>query len=249
MPSVKVNDISVYYETHGEGEAMVLLLALGSDISQYRTLITELSKYYQLFVMDNRGAGRTDRPKTRYSIEMMAEDTLALMDALRLPQVNLLGISMGGQISLSLALDHPERVKRLILASTFASRQNAISSSIFRTVSLLGWMPILRNKHPHEYPQPRYAFVRQFQAVTEFDRSRRLKEISMPTLILHAKKDELVSLQLARSMAEGISGAKIVIFNGGHAFMLADEQQEFVREVTSFVGQTGQATRRENMSS
>jgi 3-oxoadipate enol-lactonase len=249
MPTARVNNISVYYETHGEGESMVLLLALGSDISQYGALITELSKNCQVIVMDNRGAGRTDKPKNKYSIGVMAEDALALLDVLRLSQVNLLGISMGGKIALSLALDHPERVKRLILASTYASRQDTVSSLIFRAVSLLGWVPILRNQHTHQYPQPRYAFVRQFQALTDFDCSGRLKEISMPTLILHARKDELVSLELARSLEEGIDGAKLMVFDGGHAFMLAGEQQEFVREVTSFVGATGQATRKEDASS
>ena len=72
-------------------------------------------------MFDNRGAGRTDQPDSPYSIEMMARDTVALMDALSNEHADILGISMGGRIALELTLTHPSRVRRLVLVSTSAA--------------------------------------------------------------------------------------------------------------------------------
>jgi 3-oxoadipate enol-lactonase len=70
---------------------------------------------------DNRGAGRTDKPDAPHTIELMAKDTAALMDALSLERANVLGISMGGRIALELALSCPNRVGGLVLVSTSAA--------------------------------------------------------------------------------------------------------------------------------
>ena len=120
MPTVRVNDITMYYEIHGEGEPVVLIAGLNSDHTLYQKLgiISRLAESYQVVAFDNRGVGRTDKPDSPYSIEMMAEDTVGLLDVLGIKKVHLLGISMGGRIALALTLRHPERVKTLMLVST-----------------------------------------------------------------------------------------------------------------------------------
>ena len=74
-----------------------------------------LDKNYKLILFDNRGTGRTDKPDEPYSIEMMAEDTIGLMDTLNIERAHILGISMGSRIALVIAAKYPERVKSLIL--------------------------------------------------------------------------------------------------------------------------------------
>src|SRR5258708_6484535 len=120
MPYVRVNDIQMYYELEGEGEPLALIVGLGTDISEWDVIIRWLANKYQVLAFDNRGAGRTDKPDIPYSIEMMAEDTAGLMQALGMKQARVLGISMGGRIALTLALRYPERVKKLVLVSTSA---------------------------------------------------------------------------------------------------------------------------------
>ena len=95
MPYEKVNDIQMYYEIHGDGEPLVLIVGLGTDITEWEGIIHWLAQKYKVFAFDNRGAGRTDKPETHYSIEMMAEDTARLMQALGIQQAHILGISMG----------------------------------------------------------------------------------------------------------------------------------------------------------
>ncbi len=81
MPYVKVNDIQTYYEIRGDGEPLVLIVGLGTDISEWGGIIRWLAEKYQVLGFDNRGAGRTDKPDIAYSIEMMADDTVGLMKA------------------------------------------------------------------------------------------------------------------------------------------------------------------------
>src|ERR1035438_8304990 len=106
MPTIKVNDITMYYEIHGEGEPMVLIAGLNSDHALYRGIIPQLAASHQVIVFDNRGVGQTDKPDIPYSIEMMADDTAGLLNALGIEQVHILGTSMGGRIAVALALKH-----------------------------------------------------------------------------------------------------------------------------------------------
>jgi 3-oxoadipate enol-lactonase len=119
MPYVKVNDIQMYYEIQGEGEPLLLIVGLGTDISEWEGIIHWLAQTYKVLAFDNRGAGRTDKPDTPYSIEMMADDTAGIMQTLGIQQAHILGISMGGRIALALALRHAKSVKKLVLVSTY----------------------------------------------------------------------------------------------------------------------------------
>ena len=71
MPYIKVNDIQMYYEIHGDGEPLVLIVGLGTDISEWDGIIRWLAQKYKVLAFDNRGAGRTDKPDTQYSLECL----------------------------------------------------------------------------------------------------------------------------------------------------------------------------------
>ncbi len=158
MPTVHVNDIDMYYEIHGTGQPLALIMGLKTDISEWGEVIRGLAQHARVIALDNRGAGRTEKPDAPYSIEMMASDTDGLLRAIGVERANVLGISMGGRIALALALAHPELVDKLILVSTGARVSKR--PWWFGAIGLLSNVPILRGK----YPQPRYAFRRQRQA-------------------------------------------------------------------------------------
>ncbi len=79
MPTIKVNEIDMYYEIHGSGKPLMLIAGLGTDHTLFRQCVGPLSQNYKVFIFDNRGAGDTDKPDTPYTIGMMADDTAALM--------------------------------------------------------------------------------------------------------------------------------------------------------------------------
>lgn len=122
MPEVRVGDLTMYYEIQGEGDPLVLIAGLSTDITAYQRIIAELAQHRKVIAFDNRGAGRTDKPDIPYSIGMMADDTAGLLAGLGIQRADVLGISMGGRIGLELTLRHPELVRSLILVSTFVKR-------------------------------------------------------------------------------------------------------------------------------
>jgi len=232
MPTAQVNGITMYYEQHGAGEPLLLINGLGADITLLTAIMNSFARRCRVVAFDNRGAGRTDKPDVPYTIEMMAADTAALLDVLRLERVNVLGISMGGRIALELALSHPDRVGRLVLVSTSAAGRGKVTVSWpIRLLLPLKWAGLLRGK----YPQPRYAYLRQRRASTSYDATNRLGNIHAPTLILHGRRDRSMPVQLAERMHAAIHGSQIEIFRSGHMFFLFSERQKFLDRAGRFL--------------
>lgn len=85
MPKVKVNDINMYYEIHGDGFPIIMIMGLGANADWWTPELLEgISRYFKLIIFDNRGAGRTDKPEMDYSIKMFADDTISLMNVLNI---------------------------------------------------------------------------------------------------------------------------------------------------------------------
>jgi pimeloyl-ACP methyl ester carboxylesterase len=234
MPVTQANGIGVYCELHGEGERLVVIGGLGSDLRLTAPLAARLAERFRVLVFDNRGAGRTDKPDEPYSIELMAADTAALMDAVGIERAHVLGISMGGRIALELALSRPERVRSLVLVSTAArTRAKVRLSWPARLLAVLVRLPPFRRMDP----QPRYAFLRQREASRSYDATARLGEIRVPALVAHGRKDVTVPLEDAETLAAGIAGSELAVFGGGHAFFirrrdeLADRAVRFLETV------------------
>ena len=118
MPTAKMRDIELYYEEHGQGQPLIMVLGLGQDLATWGFQIEELSRHARLIVFDNRDSGKSSRCPDNYTTETMAQDILGLMDHLRIERAHLLGTSMGGMIAQHVALMAPERLYSLILAGT-----------------------------------------------------------------------------------------------------------------------------------
>ena len=231
MPSVKVSDITMYYEIHGEGEPVVLIAGLNSDHTLYQKLgiIDLLAQRYQVVAFDNRGVGQTDKPDIPYSIEMMADDTLGLLNALGIEQAHILGTSMGGRIAAALALQSPRQVKSLILVSTIVKSLKGTPMTWARLcMNLMLRIPMIRGPHPY------YVVVRQLEASRTYDCMDRLNEIHVPTLILHGKNDKSAPYPLAEAMHAGIKGSKMLTFPGGHLFFII-RQKQFIEAIENFL--------------
>ena len=119
MPNVKLpSGADLYFETHGSGEALVLIPSTGFSAEAWKPSQLPLAKSTNLILHDPRGCGRSVATQQVYSIQQMANDIVALLDHLKIPSAHLVGHSMGGRIALELALDFPGRVKSLIMAAS-----------------------------------------------------------------------------------------------------------------------------------
>ncbi len=228
MPTVRVGDLDMYYELHGEGEPVVLIGGLANDMSEWPWLVDWCARTHRVLAFDNRGAGRTGKPDIPYSIEMMAADTAGLMTALDISGATVLGVSMGGKIALALALDHPELVGRLILVSTSPVSRPDNGPTRMEMLMFLGRL-FARGK----YRQPGYAQSRQRQASFAFECVDRLDEIEAPTTIMHGRNDRISPLRQAEAIRQGIAGSQLVTFRGGHMFFMFRERKWFLDSVDS----------------
>ncbi len=118
MPKVTANGIEIYYESHGDGQPLVLISGIGYTNWQWHRMVPYLADRFQVITFDNRGVGQTDKPAGPYSAHMLAADTVGLLDALGIDKAIIMGHSMGGFIAQALALEFPHKLEKLILAST-----------------------------------------------------------------------------------------------------------------------------------
>lgn len=248
MPRVKVRDINMYYEVHGptDGEPLVLIAGMGSDLTSWAFQVHDFSKHYKTILFDNRGAGRTDAPDVPYSIRMMADDTAELLTALDIPTAHIVGVSMGGYISLELAINYPQKVKSLSLLTAAADQtpvgryftetrvklaQEGANPETLAMYSLL-WVytdkffedpkrvqAAIHARLKSPFKQPLYALTRQVEACAQHRTKERLNLITAPTLVLVGKEDILLPVKVSQVIAEGIPNATLVILEGGgHGF-------------------------------
>ncbi len=264
MPKVRVNDIQIYYEVHGEGFPLVMIHGLAANLDWWDPrMVRELSRRFMTVMFDNRGAGRTDVSDRRYTIRLFADDTAGLMDGLGISRAHVLGLSMGGMIAQELVLNYPQKVERLVLCSTSCGGGRSVRASKDVMGMLMAGRSASSQKEGAEMMIPLFvtedfakknpdlvelmmqrnlrapisdeAYRRQSNAISEFDTHGRLPQIKAPTLILHGKKDILVPPGNGSVLAEAISNAKLVYLERS-AHTLVEDMAEVVNAVTGFLG-------------
>ena len=120
MPTIKIGQDDLYYEVHGDGPPLMLVTGLNGVASFWVKQIPVLAKDFRVIVHDHRGTGQSTHTRMTYSVGQMADDALKLMDALGVESAHLAGHSTGGAIGQILALDHPRRIRSLVLSATWA---------------------------------------------------------------------------------------------------------------------------------
>jgi pimeloyl-ACP methyl ester carboxylesterase len=249
MPITKANGIELYYEVHGEGEPLLLIMGLSLSSKSWFRTIPALSEQYKVIVFDNRGVGLSGKPNTPYSIELMAEDARAVLDAAGVESAHVYGISMGGMIAQRLAVTYPDRVRSLILGCTTPGGEKHVQpgaevsmlmlarGSSTATPEEMAWAtaPILYSqsflenhrdlvaedvKRRIEIPVLPYAYILQLQACLAHDTSNEIEQIRVPVLVIHGDEDKLVPYENGVTLAEKIPNAEFLTIKGaGHIYV------------------------------
>jgi 3-oxoadipate enol-lactonase len=264
MPKVKVGDINVYYEVHGEGELLVLIMGLGGNTTRWFHILPVLSQEYRVIAFDNRGAGQSDKPDIPYTMEMMADDIAGLLDTINIDSAHIFGISLGGMIAQHFALRHPQRVTSLILGCTRCGGQHSImddqgSGNVLDPQRLWTMTPEERardmlpalwsqefiDNNPEiveehialsiENPIDPTGYIRQLQAANSHDTYDRLPEIKVPTMVIAGDADLLIPAGNSVILASRIPGAELVILpKMGHGFY-TEARDETSRIIMDFM--------------
>lgn len=261
MPKVRIHDIDLYYEIHGEGKQLLMIAGFSCDCLLWNPILTELSKHFQVIIFDNRGVGRSSAPDLPYSIKQMAEDTFGLINHLKLDKPHLLGHSMGGAIAQHLAYQHAEKFDQLILCNTFCKLnfaaclveknvlqmlQNNIpislivdtvipwlySSNFLKQSNNLEFIRYLLTNPAH--PQSVVGFKRQLEALTTFDSTAWVENIKTKTLIINGGED-LICLQNFMTLNEKIQHSQVFHFpHSGHV-PFVEEKTLFTEQILQFL--------------
>ena len=240
--TVHTNGQELFYEIHGDGPPLVLVMGIGYDSSLWMLQqVPILSTQFRVVLLDNRDAGRSSRAEHPYTIADMADDVAGLLEALHIHRTHLLGLSMGSMIGMEFALRHGDRLDRLVLAGPGAAparsavdpisiwnwvKANDPSGDVFGAQQLT-WLfssGFLRNHQAvqetvallasNPNPIDPEAYDRQAQAYLRFDALARLGGIEAPTLVLVGEQDLLTPPWIAREVAGGIPGARLEIVTG-----------------------------------
>jgi 3-oxoadipate enol-lactonase len=226
--------------------------AYGADM-RHRTA-PELAASYRVIRFDYRGAGRSSDPPGPYSVQLMAEDALAILDAADAASAQVYGVSLGGAIALQLALDHPASVRSLILGCTAASAEGAsrgalvtrVRSLLPAALNRMAWKLLYGPGTPADRRAEDQQIVRrtrssrrgrrgQLTGAASFDVTGRLEEIGIPALVMHGARDRIVPAASAQRLADGIAGARLVMFpDAGHAY-ITDVARAANQEVLHFL--------------
>jgi len=248
-------DARIWWDQDGTGDPILLIMghAYGADM-WYRTA-PELAASYRVIRFDNRGAGRSSDPPGPYPMRLMAEDALAVLDAAGAASAHVYGVSLGGAIALQLALDHPGRVRSLILGCTAASAEGASRGALLTRIRCLlpaaalnrmagkllygPGTPADRRAEDQQIVRRTRSSGRgrrgQITGTAGFDVTGRLAEIRVPTLVMHGARDRIVPAANAQRLAGGIAGARLVMFpDAGHAYT-TDVTQVANQEVLHFL--------------
>src|SRR5580658_6373403 len=119
MPIAKLGAIDLYYERAGEGSPLLFISGTGGDLRNKPNVFDgPLAKAFDLLAYDQRGLGRSAKPDVDYTMADYADDAAALLDHVGWPRAKVIGVSFGGMVAQELALRHPAKVERLVLACT-----------------------------------------------------------------------------------------------------------------------------------
>jgi len=251
------NGVSLYYEVAGSAtgagtaKRLLYISGTGGDLrDQPRLTDGPLADTFQLLVYDQRGLGQSSVPSEPSTMADFADDAAALLEAVGWDDCLVLGVSFGGMVAQELALRHPHRVRRLVLACTSAGGAGGASyplhelaaldadTRVARQMELLDtrWDEPWRAAHPEmvaliasrlltgtqETGAVSAGLANQLAARAQHDTAARLGDIACPTLVCGGRFDALAPPANSEFLTGAIPGARLAMFDGGHLFLLQD---------------------------
>jgi aminoacrylate hydrolase len=241
MLRLKVGAVHLSYVDKGSGDPILFIPGLIGLAAQWSHQVDYFAKSHRAVAFDHRGVGHSDKPMQEYTTSLLAEDAVALLDALRIGQAHIVGASTGGAIAQVLGLDYPSRVRSLTLVSTWArpdAYYRRVQEMRKRVLLAMGVEPYIKlsslwtagpaqfrdmvgleayETAQFEQAAPVEVLATRIDATLKHDRLDHLPRITAPTIVVVADDDILVLPYLGATIAAAIPGARLVrMREGGH---------------------------------
>ena len=246
------------YKVEGNGEPLLFIHGLSDSLLYWEFLAANLKGDYQIIRVDLRGHGESELGSDEITIDLYADDLINLLNELNIDKVNLIGFSLGGTVALDFAIRFPEKVYSLVLISTFPKADGYLTEVINQFKSTLNngfedfydyLVPkvlcpdvIEDNKEELELLKVRLslnanveAFIGAADAGLNFDVEDKLSDITVPTLILAGKYDEITLMDVQKRMHEKIKRSEMIIFdNAKHNLLVGKNNGEILNILKNF---------------
>ncbi len=263
VSEIVVDDgVTVHYDVFGRREGLPLLMiqGLGTDSRGWALQRLAMGRRYRCIAVDNRGTGRTDRPDGPYSLERMALDAVAVLDAEGVDRAHVLGASMGGVIAQIIGVLHPERTRSLTLACTACRHhewRRELLAEWAAAVELGGmaalgdealqwlvgprlrrrfgiWLNLLARIVLQMPPEP---FIKQIRAILDAPDELRaeLVHLRLPVLVITGSQDSLTPVGDAEELAELIPHARLEVLSGAAHGLMVEAPNAFNEAVLRFL--------------
>jgi pimeloyl-ACP methyl ester carboxylesterase len=236
----------IAYATTGSGSPVLLIMGLAYPGVSWFRQVPALAERHQVITVDNRGAGDTgDVVGAPYTVELMADDCLAVLDAVGVEQAHVVGISMGGLMAQELAISHPERVQSLVLMATHPGIAHSVLPQ--EVIDFLTRRATMTPEEGREASIPfNYAETTSRETIEEdwavrekgtasqvgyaaqggtalWSGLERLPQITAPTLVMYGDQDRLVVPANSEKIAEAIPGAQLLVVPNANHVLTTDQ--------------------------
>jgi len=265
MSIAHINGINLYYESQGEGPPIVFIPGLGGGTDMWKYQTEYFKKNYRTISLDNRGAGRSDKPFGLYFMRRFARDVDELLDYLAIHEpVILVGASMGGIIAQAFIHEFPKRVKKLVLACTGVSLadphitlpsvyvQKRLANpgmtdeqrietylEIFYHAEFVAEHPEIRETfmNMNSDSQPAYAYLAQLAACADAKPYYQwLRKIDVPVLVVHGSDDIVWPIQNAHTLLSGLGDhGRLAVIDNAAHILMHEKPDEFNRILRDFI--------------
>lgn len=238
--TVSINGFDMYYETHGEGDPLVLLHGFTGSTTSWTPMIEDLSKSFQLIIPDLRGHGRSTNPSKEFTHRQSALDVFAFMDYLQIEAFKAMGISTGGMTLIHMATQQPSRVEALVLigATIYFPEQarEIMRATTIESMTERNWAQ-MRARHHHGDEQIKMLRTQFHHFKDSYDdmnfTTPLLSTIEARTLIVHGDRDNFFPVSIPMEMYTAIPKAYLwIVPNGGHVPIYGHRLPKF-KQVTS----------------
>lgn len=251
----------MHYETYGRGQPVILLHGWLGSWGIWQNLMETLGQNFRTYAMDFWGFGESGRKHNNFTVPDFISLVDNFMEALGIPSAPLVGHSMGGTVSLGVAIEHPQRVEKVVVVGS-----PIVGSSLSPLLKLAGYRPIaflvynspalLRlgirlfagriTKPAHNWYQMQArdlsrttleSFLLSIATLRETDLRPRLSEVQVPTLGVFGVGDNIVHPKQYEPLKAGVPHAQIEVIEGARHFPMLDTPQRFVRVLQGFLAE------------
>lgn len=257
---IQANGIQMNYEISWEKDAPVVILShsLGSGLKMWEPQMEALESHFRVLRYDTRGHGGSEVTTGPYTLELLGEDAIGLLDALGFDKVHWVGISMGGMIGQGIALNHPHRLLSLALCDTAAiiaaeaqpiwqeridmalkkGMESQLQATMERwfTPSFLSLNPLMLTLIKEQFlATPVEGYINCSEAIRRLNYLERLREINLPTLIMVGEDDPGTPVSASEAMHERIQHSKLVILRSARHFSNVEQPEAFNANLIAFL--------------